>query len=279
MSTPNTVIDATYLTDANFMATHPEYCVSLTIKPSPRKTVSFSAKPDDEGRYTSCELAPLVMKKKKKEEYELGAPSTTITEKRQYKMWDTGMPVPSSSSSPPPSKTTKTVVVNNDIIDHHQKGVPLPTFRRMVEYVDRAMSNNDNNNAPRKPLVLDVHNNGPLSSKQGGEPDNYFLAYYPNNKAVALRLLQALYLTQGEEHSDLVQALCSPDLLEREMPSKKSRALVARYSGVKFDAKNNSRNDVGEWEYTYDIDDLVECFGQYIYVQQCHVNMDAMYGY
>jgi len=257
MSSISTDIDSTGKTDANFMATHPEYSVPIN---------------NNEPRYTSRDLVPLVTKKKKKE---LGSPPNLITEKRQYKMWDTGVPVPVNESN-----STVVIIIRR----YHQKGVPLATFERMVDYVDRAMDNSDkNNNAPRKPLVLDVHNNGPLSSKRGGaggDPDNYFLAYYPNNKAVALRLLQALYLTHGEEHSALVQALCSPDIIEREMPSAKSRALVACYSGAGTDGNNKySRNDVGEWEYTYDIDDLEKCFGQYLYVQQCHTNMDAMYGY
>jgi hypothetical protein len=170
-------------------------------------------------------------------------------------------------------------------------GVPVPVYERMVQAVECAVQESSyslQNNAPCViPLVLDVHNVGvadrpvlpPARETRGSgidallqaemAPDTYFLAYYPCDRATALRLLQSLYVLHGDEHSALVLALCHPDIVAREFPSRHELALVAKYSG--------GASQVGRFERTYDIDDLHGTFDRPLYVQQCHADLDTLY--
>ena len=199
---------------------------------------------------------------------------------RHYKMWSTGQAVPDAAGRlaallgrAPPAPQPLAAVSRYD-------GVPAPVYARMVQAVDCAVQQScyqlHNNAHCVIPLILDVHDIGPTGAGTGcgidalleeAPPDTYYVAYYPSERAAALRLLQSLYVLQGAAHTALVLALCHPDGLEREFPSPEAKALVARHSG------GVALHQVGRFERTYDIDDLLGRFDRPLYVQQCHVDI------
>jgi hypothetical protein len=158
-------------------------------------------------------------------------------------------------------KPAKLVNIPADATNSRLDKVPIPIYMRMKKALGEAIgdiidsSNADDN---RKPIIFDVHSS---------DACDYYLAYYPANEQVGLRVLQSLYVLQDTEHSALLEALRNPDGMVHDcpLPEEKERAdaLLLKHCGS---------TDVGRFERTYDIDDLLERFGRNVlYMQQCHL--------
>lgn len=129
-------------------------------------------------------------------------------------------------------------------------GIPLILYKQMSRAINMSLKAADE---PEKfpPIIIHVLN--------PSEDYSHFLAYYPKSGAIALRLLQLLYLMPDDERTEFVNALYIYDDFTPANERAAASALVVQKLGT---------SDTGKWERTHDIDDL-ERFTYVLYIQQC----------
>lgn len=135
-------------------------------------------------------------------------------------------------------------------IDVRMSKVSVILFRQMSNAVDHAL-NAIEKPEEHAPLIIHVFNIA--------DNDDYYLAYYPKNKVIALRILQLLYVMNGRSRTDFINALCP----RHGFPSLNDHANASNFVINKVGTRNT-----GVWECTRDIDDL-ERFSATLYIQQC----------
>lgn len=132
----------------------------------------------------------------------------------------------------------------------HMDGIPPILYRQMSRAVNNALRASDEREK-FAPIIIHVLN--------PSEEDAHFLAYYPKSSAIALRLLQLLYLMPEDERTEFISALYVYDDFTPANERAVASALVVEKLGT---------SDTGKWERTYDINDF-ERFTFCIYIQQC----------